>query len=284
MSGSPSWPKTPATTRSGPTSWPSWPAGSAGPAAPRSTRPGPATTSPRWPPSSSTACCAPTGAARTAQSRWVLEVERWLADAIPGYGEEGEWYPGRPLLVTANDYELNLYNGDTGRGRPHPRRRAAGRTSVAATTRSLYAPVRLDAVQTVHAMTVHRAQGSQFRSVSFVVPPVTSPLLTRELLYTAVTRATDHVEVIASEAAIRRAIARPANRASGLRNRLAPDAAPTAGQAAARADRAARAVMRSARVRLPGRSTAQARQEVALTPLPVTDRRILREGSSRKRR
>ncbi len=87
--------------------------------------------------------------------------------------------------------------------------------------------MRLDSIQTVHAMTVHRAQGSQFESVSFVVPPPDSPLLTRELLYTAVTRATDQVHVIGAEAAIRRAVARPANRASGLRNRLAPaDARP----------------------------------------------------------
>ena len=43
-----------------------------------------------------------------------MEAERWLAEAIPGYGEEGEWYLGRPLLVTANDYDLGLYNGDTG--------------------------------------------------------------------------------------------------------------------------------------------------------------------------
>ena len=75
-------------------------------------------------------------------------------------------------------------------------------------------------MQTVHAMTVHRAQGSQFERVSFLVPPPDSPLLTRELLYTAVTRAKEQVQVIGSEAAIRRAILRPANRASGLRNRL----------------------------------------------------------------
>jgi exodeoxyribonuclease V alpha subunit len=71
-------------------------------------------------------------------------------------------------------------------------------------------------------MTVHRAQGSQFDAVSFVVPPADSPLLTRELLYTAVTRARRQVFLIGSEEAIRRAVLRPANRASGLRHRLAP--------------------------------------------------------------
>ncbi len=152
--------------------------------------------------------------------RWSLEVERWLAEAIPGYADEGEWYVGRPLLVTANDYDMGLFNGDTGVivAKPEGPRAAFTRGAQPA----LYSPVRLDAIQTVHAMTVHRAQGSQFESVSFVVPPTDSPLLTRELLYTAVTRATRQVQVIGAEAAIRRAIARPANRASGLGNRLAP--------------------------------------------------------------
>jgi exodeoxyribonuclease V alpha subunit len=85
---------------------------------------------------------------------------------------------------------------------------------------SLVAPVRLDAVQTMHAMTVHRAQGSQFGCVSVIVPPPESPLLTRELLYTAATRATERVQIFGSEDAVRRAVSRPANRASGLRGRL----------------------------------------------------------------
>jgi exodeoxyribonuclease V alpha subunit len=152
--------------------------------------------------------------------RWGLEVERWLADAIPGYGEDGEWYVGRPLLVTANDYEMSLYNGDTGVIVETP---AGVRAAFARGAATLYPPVRLDAIQTVHAMTVHRAQGSQFATVSFVVPPPDSPLLTRELLYTAVTRARRQVNLIGSEEAIRRAIQRPANRASGLRDRLATD-------------------------------------------------------------
>ncbi|HSU35731.1 MAG TPA: exodeoxyribonuclease V subunit alpha [Propionibacteriaceae bacterium] len=150
--------------------------------------------------------------------RWSREAEHWLAEAIPGYAEDGEWYVGRPLLVTANDYEMGLYNGDTGVivDTPDGVRAAFGRGA----TPALYAPVRLDAIQTLQAMTVHRAQGSQFERVSFLAPPPDSPLLTRELLYTAVTRATRHVQVIGAEAAIRRAILRPANRASGLRNRL----------------------------------------------------------------
>jgi exodeoxyribonuclease V alpha subunit len=162
--------------------------------------------------------------------RWGLEVERWLAEAIPGYGEDGEWYVGRPLLVIANDYEMSLYNGDTGIiVQTAAGVRAAFARGAAA---KLYPPVRLDAIQTVHAMTVHRAQGSQFDTVSFVVPPPDSPLLTRELLYTAVTRARRQVHLIGSEEAVRRAVLRPANRASGLRHRLAESADVSAWMAA----------------------------------------------------
>jgi len=151
-------------------------------------------------------------------TRWTREILRWLGEAIPGYASAGEWYPGRPLLITANDYETSLYNGDTGVvvQTPNGVRAAFARGG----SPTLIAPVRLDAVQSVHAMTVHRAQGSQFRTVSFVVPPPDSPLLTRELLYTAVTRAQERVIVLGTEEAVRRATLRPANRASGLRSRL----------------------------------------------------------------
>jgi exodeoxyribonuclease V alpha subunit len=150
--------------------------------------------------------------------RWSLEIERWLTEAVPGYGHDGEWYLGRPLLVTANDYEMGLFNGDTGVvvDTADGVRAAFARGGEAA----LVAPVRLDAVQTMHAMTVHRAQGSQFACVSVIMPPPESRLLTRELLYTAATRATQQVQIFGSEEAIRRAVLRPASRASGLRGRL----------------------------------------------------------------
>ena len=152
-------------------------------------------------------------------SRWSQEVERWLA-ATPGWPvEEGLWYRGRPLLVTSNDYELRLYNGDTGVVVDGKTRGNGG--VLAAFTRGnepvLLSPSRLSAVQTMHAMTVHRSQGSQFGSVSLVLPPAESPLLTRELFYTAVTRATGHVRVLGTDEAVRAAVTRPIVRASGLR-------------------------------------------------------------------
>ncbi|MCE0765519.1 exodeoxyribonuclease V subunit alpha [Pseudonocardia kujensis] len=156
-------------------------------------------------------------------TRWGLEVERWLAHALPGFdevapGQPGPWYPGRPLLVTANDYDLGLYNGDTGVvvRQGGALRAVFGRPNAPQS----FAPARLGGVQTVHAMTVHRSQGSQFARVTVVLPPPESPLLTRELLYTAVTRARAAVRIVGSEEAVRAAIARPVSRASGLRERM----------------------------------------------------------------
>jgi len=147
--------------------------------------------------------------------RWSQEIERWLAAAVPEFETERAWYIGRPLIVTANDYELGLYNGDTGvvvdRGSDGPVAVFARGTDLIEV-----APSRLEAIQTVHAVTVHRAQGSQFARVSMLLPPIDSPLLVRELLYTAVSRARELVRVVGSEVSVGRAVERPRARASGL--------------------------------------------------------------------
>ena len=148
-------------------------------------------------------------------ARWSQEVERWLAAAVPEFEPDREWYIGRPLIITANNYELGLFNGDTGVVIDH------GTTGPAAVfTRGTevieVAPSRLDAVGTVHAMTVHRAQGSQFARATVLLPPAESALLSRELLYTAVTRARKSVRVVGTTASIRAAAERPVVRASGL--------------------------------------------------------------------
>ncbi|MFC5993243.1 exodeoxyribonuclease V subunit alpha [Pseudonocardia hispaniensis] len=154
-------------------------------------------------------------------ARWSGEVERWLAEdgaGSAGSATDDEWYPGRPLLVTANDYDLGLFNGDTG---VVVRENGTVRAVFTRGGRPLRVPTsRLGAVQTVHAMTVHRSQGSQFARVTVVLPPAESPLLTRELLYTAVTRAREVVRVVGTEQAVRTAVERPVSRASGLRERL----------------------------------------------------------------
>jgi exodeoxyribonuclease V alpha subunit len=148
---------------------------------------------------------------------WRARVESWLAAAIAGFMGQGEWYVGRPLLMTENDYGLRLYNGDTGVvvGGPDGRPAAAFERH-----EQLISTARLEAVETVYAMTIHKAQGSQFDTAVVLLPPATSPILTRELLYTAITRARTRLIVAGTEDAVRAAVARPVARASGLRERL----------------------------------------------------------------
>ncbi|MBA2496508.1 MAG: ATP-binding domain-containing protein [Acidimicrobiia bacterium] len=159
---------------------------------------------------------------------WRAEIERWLRTAISGFGvaapgsqpgyHSRAWYAGRPLLVTANDYGLGVFNGDTGvvidtdPGGSGRLRAVFDRRGEPLSVR----PARLASVESLYAMTIHKAQGSQFGAVVVVLPEAGSPLLTRELLYTAVTRAEHHLTVVAAEDAVRAAVARPIARASGL--------------------------------------------------------------------
>ena len=144
---------------------------------------------------------------------WNRQVERWLTEET-GEPIWSSWYAGRPVLATANDYGLGLYNGDTG---VTVVRDGALRVVIGDAT---FATSRLADVETMHAMTIHKSQGSQADEVTVLLPQEESRLLTRELFYTAVTRAKERVRVVGSEAALRAAIERRAIRASGLARRL----------------------------------------------------------------
>jgi exodeoxyribonuclease V alpha subunit len=146
---------------------------------------------------------------------WNERIESWLAAA--GRPASG-WYPGRPVMVTANDYRLGLFNGDVG-----VVVLVDGRTLVAFPSVDgprLVAPSRLESVETVHATTIHKSQGSEFDEVVVVLPPVGSRLASRELLYTAVTRARHRVSVVGAAEALDEVVARRTLRASGLREML----------------------------------------------------------------
>jgi exodeoxyribonuclease V alpha subunit len=148
---------------------------------------------------------------------WTERIEGWLRAGRPRGG--GAWYVGRPLLISTNDYELQLFNGDTGVVGIDPN----GQLGAAFERRGSLvwiSPARLPPSETLYATTVHKSQGSQFDGVIFVLPDPGSPLLTRQLLYTAVTRARSQVTLVGSEEALRQAVARPIARASGLRDRL----------------------------------------------------------------
>jgi exodeoxyribonuclease V alpha subunit len=147
-------------------------------------------------------------------------VEEVLAEAGLVRAHE-RWYAGRPVLVTRNDYTLKLFNGDVGVILPDP---ISGELRAwfldADNSLRSVPPVRLPEHETVFAMTVHKSQGSEFEEVLFVLPDRETPLLTRELLYTGVTRASRRVELWFNEPALRAAIARRVERASGLREAL----------------------------------------------------------------
>lgn len=150
-------------------------------------------------------------------AHWNRQIERWLAEQteMPMWSE---WYPGRPVLVTANDYGLGLYNGDTGAA---VLRDGELRAVMSGATGPVdLAPGRLADVETMHAMTIHKSQGSQATEVTVLLPPPDSRLLTRELLYTAVTRAREKVRLIGSAEQLRAAVERRAVRATGLSHRL----------------------------------------------------------------
>ncbi|MEJ2692259.1 MAG: exodeoxyribonuclease V subunit alpha [Candidatus Thiodiazotropha sp.] len=134
---------------------------------------------------------------------------------------ENEWYPGRPVMLTRNDYTLELYNGDLGIVAPHPDepKRLAVAFASAAGPRWI-APARLPACETVYAMTVHKSQGSEFDHVMLQLPEQAAQVLCRELLYTAVTRARRRFTLVGSESVLRQAVSRSLSRHSGLSDLL----------------------------------------------------------------
>jgi exodeoxyribonuclease V alpha subunit len=151
---------------------------------------------------------------------WDRSALGWVGAALGRPLDPRSWYPGQPLLVTRNDHDAQVYNGDTGvvvrRGDDLVAAFARGSSPV------VLHPGRIGDVQTVYAMTIHRAQGSQYSAVSVVLPATASSLLSRELLYTAITRARDHVRVLGTQESVRAGIGRQVLRASGLRRIVQP--------------------------------------------------------------
>jgi len=134
----------------------------------------------------------------------------------------GEWYVGRPVMVTRNDYGTGVYNGDIGLTLPDPQRPDSLRVwfSDGAAVRSVLA-TRLRHVETAFAMTVHKSQGSEFLHTAMVLPPQANAVLARELVYTGITRAREFFTLVSPNAAVfDQAIAGRTQRASGLRQAL----------------------------------------------------------------
>ncbi|MEI7933940.1 MAG: exodeoxyribonuclease V subunit alpha [Chlorobiaceae bacterium] len=132
------------------------------------------------------------------------------------------FYRGRPILVTVNDYAMRLFNGDTGILFPDPDNGGLLKAffpNPEGGVRSI-PPERLPAHETAYAMTIHKSQGSEFDCVIMLLPPVDSELLTRELIYTGMTRAKKAIELWANKEVFCSAVSRKTERNSGLRDAL----------------------------------------------------------------
>ncbi|MET0070337.1 MAG: exodeoxyribonuclease V subunit alpha [Candidatus Thiodiazotropha sp.] len=136
--------------------------------------------------------------------------------------DQGEWYPGRPVMLSRNDYQLNLYNGETGIVLPHPQ--LEGELAVAfrggGDEIRWVPPSRLPYCETVYAVTVHKSQGSEFQEVILQLPDQRSPILCRELVYTAITRSRRRFTLIGEDALFDWALTQPMRRSSGLADLL----------------------------------------------------------------
>ncbi len=134
----------------------------------------------------------------------------------------GEWYVGRPVMVTRNDYGTKVFNGDIGLTLPDPARPGSLRVYFLEgdAVRSVLA-TRLRNVETAFAMTVHKSQGSEFRHTVLVLPQDRGGIIARELVYTGITRASEQFTLVSpASAVLGEAIARRTHRASGLRGML----------------------------------------------------------------
>ena len=155
----------------------------------------------------------------------VEEINRLFEKILREAGlirTSGPWYPGRPVMITRNDYGMRLFNGDVGLILPDPGQKgkwsACFRESDGGIR--LIAPVRLPEHETVFALTVHKCQGSEFDELLLLLPDRDAPILTRELIYTAITRARKGIEIWSDEELFIRAVSRQIERSSGLRETL----------------------------------------------------------------
>ena len=162
------------------------------------------------------------------------------ADGAPPFDGDDRWFAGRPVMVLANDYAQNLFNGDVGLALLDDAGALRIYFNAPDGSHRAIAPARLPAHETAFASTVHKAQGSEFDEVVLLLPARASRVLTRELVYTAVTRARERVTVAAGAGALEAAIATPTRRASGLTDRIAEALSPSSTSSPAASPRSPR--------------------------------------------
>ncbi|NLD94585.1 MAG: exodeoxyribonuclease V subunit alpha [Fibrobacter sp.] len=148
---------------------------------------------------------------------------RIISQVNPGYrGSSSAMYAGLPVLVTANDYRLNVFNGDTGIVSRNDTTSNALMIAFKNQDSSIvcHHPGQIQHYEPSYAMTIHKSQGSEFDSVLVILPPQQLPICTRELLYTAVTRAKKYVEIWGTYDSLNACVSSRLVRSSGLRDKI----------------------------------------------------------------
>lgn len=150
----------------------------------------------------------------------VIELNRQIEQALRRLGRIGADGAGRAIIITRNDYTLGLFNGDIGLLAHEPQHGGLHACFPQPGGVRRLSPARLPPHESVFAMTVHKSQGSEFEEVVLVLPPQPHPLVTRELLYTGITRARERLVLETGEMTLAAAVGQPTERPSGLRERL----------------------------------------------------------------
>ena len=155
----------------------------------------------------------------------VVGVNRFVEEILAEKGLidlHNRWYQGRPVMITVNDYNLKLFNGDIGIVFPDPQAGGNHVVYFPAPDGGIrkFSPMRLPAHETVYAMTIHKSQGSEFERILLLLPMHDSEVLTRALVYTGITRAKTDVEIWGNREVFLTAAARRVGRTSGLGDAL----------------------------------------------------------------
>jgi exodeoxyribonuclease V alpha subunit len=157
-----------------------------------------------------------------AERHAVTQINEQLSAELVRLGRkpaDSDWYPGRPVMITRNDYSVGLFNGDIGLTVPRDGRLRVIFPTTDGGWREV-SPARLPEHDTVYAMTVHKSQGSEFGSVWLALPPQPTATLTRSLVYTAITRARQHFVLAGSLVVLQAAVQYAPARQSGLAEKI----------------------------------------------------------------
>ncbi len=149
-------------------------------------------------------------------------IEKALAARRLIRTQDEVWYSGRPIMITRNDYGLGLYNGDIGICIQEPGENGRLKVYFEQSDGTIKAvlPSRVPEHETAYAMTIHKSQGSEFDFTLMILPPDFTPIVTRELIYTGITRAKKQLNVYANIGLLKRGVQIQTQRASGLVERL----------------------------------------------------------------